>query len=522
VPVRLIPATRSAPPSEPARPLANGSSAIWALLVFLLSALFVAWCSAGSFVDNSDEGIYLDGALRMTRGEMPYRDFFTYLGPGTFAVLAILFKIFGTSLAVSRTPVIIDLALMTALVFVLVARLAGRGVAAVTAACFLAFQTFTPIIVVANHRWDSSALSFAAVSVCFFLFEKPCGAWAFGAGLCAGLAAWTTISLALLCLVLLGWLLWDRQLRACAKAYAAGLGVVLLAGVSWLALNRALLPMIDGVLWSIHNYGGPNFTNYGYAIGGYGYLFRNANGMETVLAALLLMAVTLPATMPLLCLAGWPLRLRRHPDRRIVFLLTSGAAILASCCPRPDLTHLLYVAAMPYVLTSVLAARTLTRGVQCAAVGVFLLVTACDFGIAIHRRLTEPSLPARIGEVHGRPEELTVLKMAQTHVAPAQTLFVFPYYPMFYFTTGARNPTRYSYLQPGMFPERDQEEVLRTLEAHPADTVIYQDIAPASLLRTWPRSDPARLRMTGIEDFLRAHYKTVAREGSFQILRMRE
>jgi 4-amino-4-deoxy-L-arabinose transferase-like glycosyltransferase len=498
----------------------------WAVAVFLLAALFVAWCSAGSFVYNGDEGIYLDGALRMTRGEMPYRDFFSYLGPGTFAVLAILFKVFGTSLTVSRVPVIIDLALMTALVFVLVAKLAGRGAATVTAACFLAFQTFTPIVVVANHRWDSSSLSFAAVAGCFFLLEtpsreKPNQGWAFCAGVCAGLAVWTTISCALLSVVLLAWLLGDRTLRACSKTYAAGLGIVFVAGVGWLALNRAFFPMLDGVLWSVHNYRGPNFTNYGYAVGGYGCVFRNANAMETVLATLFLMAVTLPATMPLLCLAGWPLRLRFDTDRRIVFLLTCGAAILASCWPRPDMTHLLYVAAVPYVLTSVLAARTLTRRARFSAAAFFLLVAACDFGVAIHRRLTEPSLAARIGEVHGRPEDLAVLKMVEAQVVPAQTLFVFPYYPTFYFTTGARNPTRYSYLQPGMFPEKDEKEVLRALEAHPADTVIYQDIAAAAYLRTWPGSDPARLRMTDIESFLRTHYKMVAREGSFQVLRLR-
>jgi len=509
-------------PGEPPRPESRSSLTGWALAVFLLSALFVAWSLAARFCDNIDEGIYLDGGLRMAHGEMPYRDFFTYLGPGTFALLAILFKTLGTSLAVSRVPVVIDLALMTALVFVLVAKLAGRRAAAVTAPCFLAFQTFNRDFVVANHRWDSNALSFAAVACCFLLLEKPSRYWAFGSGVCAGLAVWTTISSALLGVLLFGWLLWDQRLRACAKTYAAGAGMVFVTGVTWLALHQALFPMIDGMIWSVHNYAGPNRAPYGLVVGGYGHIFRNSGALETLLIAVFATCITLPATLPVLNIAGWPLRLFYRPERRIAFLLACGAAMAASSWPRPDMTHLMYVAAPHYVLASVLLARTLAPGARSAIAGLFLLVAASETGFAVYCRLTDPSLATRVGVVHGKQADLAVLRTIESRVSANQTLFVFPYWPVYYFTTGARNPTRYSYLQPGMFPKHDEEEVLRTLSDHPPEMVVYRRVQPASYLTIWPSADPARLRMTAIENFLSDRYTLVSREGKFEVLQLRE
>ncbi|MBV8729791.1 MAG: glycosyltransferase family 39 protein [Acidobacteriia bacterium] len=490
--------------------------------MFVASALFIGWCSANRFVDNIDEGIYLDAGWRMAQGQVPYRDFFQYLAPGTFAVLATLFKIFGHSLAVSRAPVVVDLALMTASIFLLVSRLATRFAAALAALCFLAFETFNTQFIVANHRWDSSALALAAMVCGFFLLEQPRRLWALAAGISAGLAACTTWSLGLLCMVLLGWLLCDRSVRCQALTYLAGVCVAPAVVISWLAWNRALVPMMEGVLWSARNYAGPNRTAYGLVIGGYSPLFRHAGLFESSLMCTFLISATLPATAPILCLVGWPPRLRSHAERRIVFLLICAAAIVASTWPRPDMTHLMYVSALPYVLTFTLLARALGRNGRLALASVLLLVATSEIGYAIYQRLTEPWLTTRVGAVHGKPEDLAVLAEIQANVPPGRTLFVFPYWPVFYFTTGATNPTRYCYLQPGMFTKADERQVLRALSAHPPENAIYRYISKIGYLRIWPGSDPARLSMPEIEEFLAAHYVTVARPGKFRILRRKE
>ena len=500
----------------------NCSAAWWALGVFAVSAAFVAWCSASRFADNIDQGIYLDGAWRMAQGQIIYRDFFQYLAPGTFAALAVLLKIFGHSLAATRVPVVIDLALMAALIFTLVWRLAKRTAAFVATVCFLAFETFNPGFIVANHRWDSSALSLAAVACGFFLLEKPSRFWALGAGICAGLAACTTFSLALLCAGLLGWLLLDRSIRSYAAAYIGGLCLAPAAMISWLTWNHALVPMIDGALWAVRNYAAPNRTGYGLVIGGYGQLFRHSGPLETLLMCTFLVSATLPATLPVVCLTGWPLRLPFHPERRVVFLLVCGAATVASTWPRPDMTHLMYVSALPYILAFTLLARALSGNLRTTLSCVLLLVALCEIGFAVHERLREPWLATRVGEVHGKPEDFAVLRTIQASIPPDGTLFVFPYWPIYYFTTGARNPTRYSYLQAGMFPDEDVLNALHALEANPPSFVVYRSISPEAYLKIWPSSDPKRLRMPEIESFIKAHYRLEARAGKFEILRFKQ
>src|SRR5436190_8902458 len=50
-----------------------------------------------------DEGLMLYGAEQVTKGKLPYRDFWTLYGPGAFYVLGALFDAFGPSVAASRT-----------------------------------------------------------------------------------------------------------------------------------------------------------------------------------------------------------------------------------------------------------------------------------------------------------------------------------------------------------------------------------------------------------------------------------
>ncbi len=101
-------------------------------------------------------------------------------------------------------------------------------------------------------------------------------------------------------------------------------------------------------------------------------------------------------------------------------------------------------------------------------------------------------------------------------------MFVFPYEPMSLFLAGGKTPTRSSFLQPGMMTAEDEGAALQDLEAHPPRWVYYSDVPAAAYLRIWPTSDPARLRMPRIEEFVKARYREVDRVGmnnlSFRLL----
>jgi hypothetical protein len=102
-------------------------------------------------------------------------------------------------------------------------------------------------------------------------------------------------------------------------------------------------------------------------------------------------------------------------------------------------------------------------------------------------------------------------------------MFAFPYEPAALFLGAGRNPTRYSFLQPGMMTAADERAALQDLEAKPPLWVYYSDVPPKAYLRIWPSSDPRRLRMPHIEQFIAERYREVDRTGlnglAFRLLR---
>ena len=71
------------------------------LSVFVLAALYFG-LSYNVIGMNADEGIILQGACAFFDGQVLYRDFFGFFTPGSYYWMALLFKIFGTSILVGR------------------------------------------------------------------------------------------------------------------------------------------------------------------------------------------------------------------------------------------------------------------------------------------------------------------------------------------------------------------------------------------------------------------------------------
>ncbi|MFH0925476.1 MAG: hypothetical protein V1872_07585 [bacterium] len=87
------------------------------LLIFIFSFLYLlTFCRYG--INLWDEGVLLNGALRVLAGEVPIKDFIAY-PPGRYYLLAIFFRLFGTHLIVARIFISLMTAFMSVLAFLI-------------------------------------------------------------------------------------------------------------------------------------------------------------------------------------------------------------------------------------------------------------------------------------------------------------------------------------------------------------------------------------------------------------------
>jgi hypothetical protein len=106
---------------------AGGRQLPWLALVLVGIAAQLAWMDAT--VGTYDEGLVLVGADRVLRGDIPYRDFWTLYGPGSFYALAGLYALFGQLALVERGFDIVAKTAITMLVIAVVLQFGRRAIA---------------------------------------------------------------------------------------------------------------------------------------------------------------------------------------------------------------------------------------------------------------------------------------------------------------------------------------------------------------------------------------------------------
>src|SRR5262249_6382774 len=92
-------------------------------------------------------------------------------------------------------------------------------------------------------------------------------------------------------------------------------------------------------------------------------------------------------------------------------------------------------------------------------------------------------------------------------VAPGQGIFVHPYMPVHYFLTQGKNPTRFSFLAPGMMPDYEAAQALSELERNPPEWLMYMKLDREEFLRVFPHASALKWRFDLLEDWLDRNYE---------------
>jgi 4-amino-4-deoxy-L-arabinose transferase-like glycosyltransferase len=470
-------------------------------------AAFLLAFHANRFLPTNDEGILLEPAERMIAGARPYVDFFGYMTPGSYWIQAIVFRIFGVAMWTARLPVILDISVQCALVFWIAARVASARVAAAAVLIFAGFQIADPASLTSTHRWDSATFALAAVAVA--LSESRWRWWI--SGVLIGAAAWCTPSL----LAGGGAIAIFLAIRSRRELlpFAGGIAGAGVLGVAALLTTGSFQAFVNQLLWLRTNYSAVNIMPYGSVIGGYSALFEgSANALERFVRGILVMGVALPAIVPVLGVVSLAVlypRASQQQRRAFELLFLACLAFIATVFPRADVAHLLFVEALPLTICAIAISQLLPAGIS-AAVAMFTILLSAVFAGNFFTTLHDTqALASPVGTLRIAAQQAAGMRRLIAEVRPSATLFVYPYMPVQYFATQARNPTRFSFLAPGMMTRREASAALDELRARPPEWLLYMKLSEEEFVRVFPHGANLDRRFSNLEDWLDANYAPV-------------
>ena len=448
-----------------------------------------------------DEGIYLHGAQRILEGQNLYKDWLGFTGPGTDWIFAAVFGLFGNSLFVAHVVLDLEIGSIAAAVYWLIEAGAGWLPALATSSSFVALLTVFPFRMFVNHRWHSLCLALLSMVL---LAKGPKPKHLICSGLLMGCAVVVTPPTVFISLATAAYLLVSAN-RKSVYLFGLGFAAAVISAAGFLLAQHSFSPMLQSFQWATAHYQRANSVPYGFEPE---YMSSQSGGSGSLSERLLL---AIPAVLPFLALLLFLLSAWRRASvtPRVKWLLATGVGAVLSCYPRWSADQLLFTAPLfisaLFLMGSALLPSQRVRAVALCQLGICSVVIF--FTVAARR----PAVPVstQLGEVLCRPQDQRSIEFATAAVQPGESLFVFPYQPIWYSLTGGRNPTYYDFLQPGMMTAEDESRALRELNANPPQWVIWHNLPAKAILAIWPNSNPSTLKFPRIEAFIRKNYRQV-------------
>jgi len=481
---------------------------------------------------GNDEGIVLQGAARILRGQLPYRDFFSFYTPGSYFWNAWLMKIFGDSILVPRTVLLLYGALFSVLTFVLARRMASRTGA--VAASLLLLICGLPLRFLVMHNWDSTAAALLALYCALGFLRNPSLGWAAGTGFFTSLTVLFNQArgIGLLLGLVVGFLVlrsrlpksWimSRHLLVMGAAFA----LPLLATVAFFAAQGALGAMVDGLLWAPRHYSEANRLPYGWItmrITDWVKLFDSGPLAERALHYFIISPIfilcALPIALVLVALScAWTKRSDLDAEQ-VSAVILSGAvvlgAVLSVVATRADFHHVTFIAPLFFFLLPWVVERWTAPfpGLRKAGplLAVYVLLAFTAYGLTLRWQVRENTVPqqTRRGWIHVQQKNETI-EFIQARFPAGSTLLIHPYLPLYSFLTRTFSPLPYDFLYPGMHTREQFEEGVARLETLRPGAVLYEPGFVGKIPTASPRMPAATIVQDPITDFIVGHYRACA------------
>jgi hypothetical protein len=458
-----------------------------AALLFSL-ALAIAYPRWRAGIDWRDEGLLAYGAVRVTHGEVPHRDFVSLQPPLSFYTAAAIFKLCGTSLASLRVFGLSIFLLLPLLIYGICRSFAHPilSFAAAAPACILGlpYCNFVPLAV-----WQGIAASLAAV-----LFFLPAALsrqqWlAFPAGLLTAVslllrhdqAVYTMMSIFALAIALglaRGDSISGTNLKRALLFWLAGIAIAFIPAILvWWRIGALPEMFRQLLLFPFTTYRKTSSLPFPRLI-----VWRSV--WETAVVLLFYLPPFVQAIAALYLLQSLVRRRFRRREAVLAFLVVWSALFYLQVIIRSDFTHLVITLPPFFLLTAFGWSIVREEIANLRKINIVLSAVFASLIVSFLWILHSFALP----DVTRADEQLTLdrggVRIEQAHVvadfvqrlqadvSPARSILALPYLPMIYFLCERRNPTRWNYLWPGDQTTHDHERLIEEAERDPPAVVL--------------------------------------------------
>ena len=498
--------------------------------LFLLSFLYLCIFRHVTTMEP-DEGIVLQGAQRILSGQVPYRDFFSFYTPGSYYAVALLFRIFASSLAVARTAMALAGALLSVVSYLLARRVCSRTVALTLAA--LGTLTTLPYRFLVLHNWDSTLWACLALYCAVRVLEKPTWKWTFAVGLFASLTVLFEQSKgAGLCLGLgmgflaISFLEGRRHWLSRVELFALAIGFAIPIAITfaYFASQHAASIMLADWLWPLRHYSQANRVPYGYQNWSdetRHLLFSTGSLLERLVKTVAVSPCLWIPALPLMAvgwLGYWIVQARRrraHEGKSAYYVIVTTVyvgLVLSVVITRADIIHFMYLQPLNCLVLAWLLDGSdipgrLFRSVRpLLAAYVVIALLAFGLGPLAGTAAARERLATRRGTVTTREKD-TVVEYVQERVPEGATILVYPYLPLYYYLTGTFSPGRYDYFQPGMNTRQQADEMVRQLATGRVEAVLFEANFSEKVAHSWPGTPLTAIAEDPVADYIVRNYR---------------
>jgi hypothetical protein len=471
------------------------------------SVATLAWGVLGALICGSmvplepnmlEEGLILETAQRLVRGDHLYQDVVAFTGPLPFEGLALLFRLFGEEILVARIAVAVLQGGATAAVYSL-ARASRRDGLEHVAATLAAFAPILLFPLYSTYFYATLAVSIGVIASGVARLGLRDYRWAVLAGILVSASALCkqTIGavLALGLLICLTALAPRETRRRTALALTGGgmisvvvtlLAFALTGGVGALFYSLVELPIsfqssYDSPLVNFWPPGVFTETIQSSQVFYLPYYWSLLNFMFAQPGWLITLFTQLLYALPFIAIVSTLVRRRHGPFPAAVWIhFVTLLAMSSNLFPRSDWGHLVAVVPSAAIQLVLVAPNLSGRRRQYVTAGVIGLTVLVSIGLGglLYRVSVAPSfgprVPLRVVNPGYRgPSVPQAIRYLRAHTEPGDAIFVARAEPLIYFATETVNPTPYGGVIPGMMEEQ-QRVINEALES--TRYVVMSDI----------------------------------------------